>query len=134
MPMCPSFHALSQELSITPSTKQENPEPQSSSKEEADDEKKEEEGGSSESDSEEEESSDEESDDLYAGLSKEDIAKLKANMGQIQNDYADHCDHEKREMIKESLVQSLHRIMLGIHRKVTQSKYSGFHLFDWNLD
>jgi len=120
------------ELSITPSTKQENPEPQSSSKEEADDEKKEEEGGSSESDSEEEESSDEESDDLYAGLSKEDIAKLKANMGQIQNDYADHCDHEKREMIKET--KDMIQFNLSISVSDAEAEFIGKFVKEYDMD
>jgi len=88
------------ELSITPSTNQENTSPSNNDKEEkedSDDDKEEEE----ESESEEEESSDE-SEDLYDGLSKEEIAKLKAAMMGIQNDYQDHCDHEKNEMIKET--------------------------------
>ena len=95
------MHSLLQELSITPSSNQENiSESGNKGKEEADDEvKAEEEGSGSES---EEESSSDESDDLYEGLSKEDIARLKAAMSGIQNDYEVHCDHEKKEMIKES--------------------------------
>lgn len=91
------------ELSITPSANKENVSGSGNKgKEEVDSNEEEEEKEGSGSESEEESSSEEESDDLYDGLSKEEIAKLKAAMMGIQNDYADHCDHEKLEMIKET--------------------------------
>jgi len=88
------------ELSITPSSNLQNgTQSPDKGKEEANDAKEEE--GDSDSE-EEEESSDEESGDLYAGLSKADIAKLKANMMGIQSGYQDQCDNDKKEMIKET--------------------------------
>jgi len=77
-------------LSITPSSNKENEDVEL--KEDDDDEES----------SEEEGSSDDESDDLYDGLSREEVARLKAAMKGIQNDYEQHCDHEEQEMVRET--------------------------------
>merc|ERR1719283_91745 len=118
------------ELSITPSTNQENTSPSNNDKEEkedSDDNKEEEE----ESESEEEESSDE-SEDLYDGLSKEEIAKLKAAMMGIQNDYQDHCDHEKKEMIKET--KDMIQFNLSITVSDAEAEFIGKFVKEYDMD
>jgi len=89
----PEAQEALKDLSITPKSNEENADIEL--KEDDDD-------GDEESSEEEESSSDDESDDLYDGLSKEEVARLKAAMKGIQNDYEEHCDHEEQEMVRET--------------------------------
>ena len=73
---------------------------------------------SDDEDSSDDESSDDDDDELYAGLSKEEIAKLKQAMSGIKSGFEEHEKVERQQRIDDSFVQKIKKKKKSIHISV----------------